>query len=180
MTNDFLPKDYEPPKGESRYMRFEEGANKFRMLSKPIIGWEDWKDKKPLRYKIDNKPDYPINPGKPIKHFWAMIVWNYQTERIEILEITQISIQQVITSLSRDPEWGVPFKYDIKVERQGTGMDTKYTILGMPPSKVIEEVKQAYKDTPINLDALYDGEDPFDTKIENEPETIEDHSDLPF
>ena len=176
MSNEnFLPKDYDPPKGESKYMRFEEGTNKFRMLSKPILGWEDWENKKPLRFKMDAKPEKPIDSGKPIKHFWAMIVWDYQTERIEILEITQISIQQVITALSRDPEWGLPFEYDIKVERLGKGMDTKYTILGMPPVPITDEIREAYKNTPINLAALYEGEDPFDTELPN-PEL----SDLPF
>ena len=171
---DFLPNDYDPPKGESRYMKFQGGINKFRMLSKPIIGWEDWKDKKPLRFKMDDKPE-PVDPSKPVKHFWAMIVWDYESECIKILEITQISIQQVITALSRDPEWGLPFDYDIKVERQGERMDTKYTILGMPPTPITDEIKEAYKNTPINLNALYDGEDPFDTELPNA-----ELPDLPF
>ena len=174
-NKNFLPDDYSPPATNSRYMKFKQGANKFRMLSSPILGWLDWKDKKPLRFKIEDKPDSSIDPRQPFKHFWAMVVWNYQTDHIEILEITQISIQQVITTLSRDPDWGSPFKYDIKIERQGEGMDTKYTILGMPPAEVTDEIKQAYKDTPINLDALYEGEDPFDTNLPN-PEL----SQLPF
>ena len=123
---------------------------------------------------MNEKPDAPIDPKYPIKHFWAMIVWNYQTERIEILEVTQISIQQVITTLSRDPEWGSPFGYDIKVERLGKGLDTKYTILGMPPAPVTDEIKEAFLDVPINLEALYKGEDPFGTApLPDSPPEIE-------
>lgn len=173
--NEFLPKDYEPPKGESRYLKFQSGVNKFRILSKPIIGWEDWENKKPLRFKMNEKPEKPIDPSRPIKHFWAMIVWDFDAECIKILEITQITIQQNITALTRDPDWGSPFGYNIKVERQGEKMDTKYTVIASPPSEITEEIREAYKNVPVNLEALYEGEDPFDTSLPN-PEL----SDLPF
>ena len=176
MTNtDFLPSGYEPPKGESRYFKFQKGTNKFRILSRPIIGWEDWEDKKPLRFKNDEKPEKPIDPSRPIKHFWAMIVWDDDAECIKILEITQVTIMQSITALINDPEWGSPFNYDIKVTKQGEKLETKYDVIASLPSELSEEIKEAYKETPINLEALYDGEDPFDTELPN-PEL----SDLPF
>ena len=173
--NDFLPKDYEPPKGESRYFKFQSGTNKFRILSKPIIGWEDWENKKPLRFKMNEKPESPVDPNRPIKHFWAMIVWDYDSECIKILEITQVTIMQSITALSRDIEWGSPFNYNIKVEKQGEKKDTKYTVLASPPSELTEEIKEAYNNVPVNLEALYEGEDPFDTSLPN-PEL----NNLPF
>ncbi|GAH25503.1 unnamed protein product, partial [marine sediment metagenome] len=104
---------------------------------------------------------------KPIKHFWAMIVWDFNSECIKILEITQVTIQQSITALSRDPEWGAPFNYNIKVEKVGEKLDTKYSIIASPPSELTEEIKEAYKNVPVNLDALYEGEDPFDTDLPN-------------
>ena len=174
-NNEFLPSDYQPPKGESRYMKFQSGTNKFRILSRPIIGWEDWEDKKPLRFKMKEKPEKPIDPKYPIKHFWAMIVWNYQTEHIEILEITQVTIMQSIVALTKDPEWGSPFHYNIKVEKQGEKLETKYSVLASPPSDLTNEIKEAYKTTPVNLEALYEGEDPFDTELPNV-----DLNDLPF
>lgn len=173
--NDFLPQDYEPPKGESRYMKFQSGTNKFRILSRPIIGWEDWEDKKPLRFKMKEKPEKPIDPKYPIKHFWAMIIWDFTDECIKILEITQITIMQSIAALSNDPEWGTPLQYNIKVEKQGEKLDTKYMVIASPPSELTEKIKEAYNNTPVNLDALYKGEDPFDTSLPN-PEL----SDLPF
>jgi len=173
--NDFLPTGYEPPKGESRYLKFQSGTNKFRILSRPIIGWEDWEDKKPLRFKMKEKPEKPIDPKYPIKHFWAMIVWDFTDECIKILEITQVTIMQSIVALTKDPEWGSPFHYNIKVEKQGEKLETKYSVLASPPSELTDEIKEAYKATPINLDALYEGEDPFDTDLPNV-----DLNDLPF
>jgi len=174
-NNEFLPADYQPPKGESRYLKFQSGTNKFRILSRPIIGWEDWQDKKPVRFKMKEKPEKPIDPKYPIKHFWAMIIWDFADESIKILEITQITIMQSIVTLTKDPEWGSPFHYNIKVEKQGEKLETKYSVLASPPSDLTDEIKEAYKTTPINLEALYEGEDPFDTVLPN-PEL----SNLPF
>ena len=173
--NDFLPENYEPPKGESRYYKFQSGANKFRILSKPIIGWEDWENKKPLRFKMKEKPEKPIDSSRPIKHFWAMIIWDFTNECIKILEITQMTIQQNIAALSKNPEWGSPLSYNIEVTKTGVEKETRYVTIGLPPSELADEIKEAYNETPINLDALYEGEDPFDTNLPN-PEL----SDLPF
>jgi hypothetical protein len=50
MTESFLPERYEVPKTGGAYMKFRQGANKFRILSAPIIGYECWtEDRKPVR-----------------------------------------------------------------------------------------------------------------------------------
>lgn len=48
--NGFLPTGYAVPKAPSDYMKFEDGKNKFRILSAPLMGFMYWtKDKKPVR-----------------------------------------------------------------------------------------------------------------------------------
>lgn len=176
-SNDFLPTDYEAPKTSGGYMKFKDGENRFRILSRPIIGWEDWKDKKPIRFRLDAKPDRPVNPKKPIKHFWAFVVWNVLEEKIQILEITQSSIQSEIQALTKDEDWGNPFEYDIKVKRMGDGLDTKYSVNPVPHSKLSATVKTALAEKgAINLEALFEGGDPFSEK----PVTVAEKSDLPF
>lgn len=159
----FLPEGYISPKGESNYMHFEKGENKFRILSRPIIGWEDWTtDKKPVRFLFNQKPEKPIRPDKAIKFFWAMIVWNYKSNSIQILELTQKTIQSVIESLAKDEEWGSPYQYDIKVIRDGDRKeDTVYTVNPSPKKPVSEEILEAFKAKPCFLGALYQGADPF-------------------
>lgn len=159
--NGWLPENYVTPKGNSHYMKFEKGENKFRILSKPIIGWLDWENKKPFRFKMNEKPEKPVDPKKDIKHFWAMIVWNYIKNEIQILEITQKSIQSVIQQLAKDDDWGNPSFYDIKVLKEGDGMDTEYTINPVPHKPVLPEILQAFKNKPCYLEALYQGADPF-------------------
>ena len=160
--NDFLPTDYVAPKGNSNYMKFEKGENKFRILSKPIIGWEDWENKKPLRFRMNEKPDRAIDAQKPIKHFWAFICFNYSKNEIQIMEITQKSIQSAIEQLAKDADWGSPFEYDIKVIKEGDGMDTEYTINPVPHKLVSADILDAFHNKPCNLELLFDGKDPFD------------------
>jgi hypothetical protein len=160
-NSDFLPADYEAPKGESSYMKLRNGENKFRILSKPIIGWLDWKDNKPLRFQMKNKPAKPIDPAKSIKHFWAFVVWDYADGKIKILEITQATIQSSIQSLNRDEDWGSPFDYDIKVIRKGEKLDTEYSVQPSPKKPLTDEVKQALLNATIDMDQLFSGGDPF-------------------
>lgn len=158
---DFLPKDYEAPKSSSGYMKLQDGENKFRILSAPIVGWEDWQDKKPIRFPMDQKPAKPIDEKKPIKHFWAMIVWNYAEADIQILEITQTSIRRAIEGLCSDDDWGAPYFYDIKVSRQGEGMKTEYSISPVPHKPLAPHIQQRFYEKRCNLEALFHGEDPF-------------------
>lgn len=159
--NEFLPEGYEAPVGGSGYMKLEDGENKFRILSKPIIGWLDWNDKKPLRWGLKFKPEKPIRPDKPIKHFWAMVVYNCIAKEVQILEITQSTIQQGIQSLINDEDWGAPYFYDLKIIRSGKEKDTKYVINPSPKKDLTEEQKKAALQKRVNLNALFKGEDPY-------------------
>src|SRR3990167_6890806 len=94
------------PVKSGSYMKFNQPENVFRILSKPITGWEGWKTsndgtRKHVRKRIgENIPMNEIDDEEQVKYFWAMVVWNYQEEQIQILEITQKSIQKAIKALA--------------------------------------------------------------------------------
>ena len=162
----FLPDDYEAPKSSSQgYMKLQDGENRFRILSRPLIGWEDWTlEKKPIRFKYNNKPAKPIDPKKAIKHFWTMIVYNYNEEKIQILHITQVSIRKALEKLCRDADWGAPFFYDIKIVKEGQNVDTEYSVNPISPKPVSAHIIEQFKENPCYLEALFDNADPFDSK----------------
>ncbi len=89
----FLPENYESPKQSGQYMKLADGDNRIRILTRPVMGWEDWQDKSPVRFAFDNKPLKSIDPKKPIRHFWAFVVYNYNEQKIQILNITQATIR---------------------------------------------------------------------------------------
>jgi len=168
MSN-FLPDDYKKiPTSGGNYMRLKDGANTFRVLSSAIIGWEYWtEDKKPVRAKerwltmpknirIEDDGSYKI------KHFWAFAVWNCQDKAVQILELTQATIMRGVKALVDNPKWGDPKNYDITITRTGEGFETEYHVAGDPPlGPTDSQILAAYKQKPVNLEALYDGDDPF-------------------
>ena len=163
MENTFLDKNYETPKSSSNYFKFQEGDNRFRILGSSITGWEYFRqDNKPVRSKepFDSTPD--IKKGGVVKHFWAFPIWNYQLSMVQVMEITQSSIKDPIMGFIKNPKWGDVFQYDLCVIKSGEGMETRYQVQAEPPiGEVSDEIKNAYMEKPINLEALFEGEDPF-------------------
>lgn len=164
--DNFLPENYEVPATIGNYMKFEKGDNLFRVLSSAIIGWEYWNvDDKPVRLKA--KPDQmplDMRADDKLKHFWAFVVWNYKFNKIQILEVTQKSVQDEIMKLVNDVDWGSPKNYDLKVTRTGDKLETKYQVTQKPHTPLKDEVKEALANTPVDLTNLFNGEDPFEVK----------------
>lgn len=169
--SDFLPQGYTVPKNEGRYMKLESGENKFRILEKPIFGWEGWKagtDGKdtPIRFEFNQKPNdaSQFREGR-INHFWAMPVWNFKTKRVEILQISQKTILSSIENLARSEDWGSPLGYSITVTKEGsTKEDTKYHVAPTPHKEVPVEVASEFaliKEDGFDMTELFRGGDPF-------------------
>lgn len=156
------------------YMKLVQGENKFRILGSiedggfitGMLGWieEDGK-KTPVRWECES--EQPMKFADKPKEFFAMKVYNYAQERVQVLEITQVKLKNDLTSYCEDEEWGDPRKYDISIVRNGEGMETTYAMVPKPHKKMSDEVRQAITDTSVNLKALYTGGDPF---AENEKE----------
>lgn len=156
---DFIPDDA-VSSGSSSYMKLTKGENKFRIISKPITGWLEWVDKKPIHMQIDEEPEVTDDENKP-KKFLAMAVIDREDEQVKILELTQQSVIKAIKALAANPDWGNPFGYDISVERTGEDLKTKYVVTPSPKKPLSKEAIKAAEAKPCYLDALYDSEDPW-------------------
>lgn len=189
----FLQPGYEIPKKPSKYMKFQKGGNRFRILSDAITGWEYWnKENKPQRSPepYETTPqDIKTEAGLPtdIKHFWAFVIWNYAESNIQILQLTQTSIMDEIKA-GIELRNGKATGNDIGVQAKGDGFERKYTVQFADPSPVPAEAEVAFKAQKIDLTALYRGEDPFgsetptERKVEEAPAVTEDIdvADIPF
>jgi hypothetical protein len=165
----FLPENYQAPKSSNNYMKLQDGENKIRILTAPILGWEDWAENKPIRYRFDSKPSKSNDPKKPVRHFWAFIVWNYNEEKIQILQLTQATIRNNIEALDKDEDWGQPFFYDLKIIRKGEGVDTEYMVNPLPHKDLLPSIREEFASHPCNLEALFDNGDPFAPEWANNP-----------
>ena len=169
--DNFLPADEKIP-NNSPYLKFQEGANKFRVLSSAITGYEYWtNDNKPVRSKTpfrhhENGKLNPKTGQVDMKYFWAFSVFDYADKKVKILEITQKGIQQKIMNLTKNEDWGNPKGYDLTVTRSGTGMDTEYDVMPSPAKDLPTEAAEQFASMNINLEALYSGENPFGESVD--------------
>ena len=161
----FLPDGY---KETGNSMKLQEGENKFRILSSAIVGWEYWNEdkdgnRKPIRKHMDEDLIMSeIQEPDKVKKFWAFIVWNYQDEAIQILELTQSTIKRAIQTLIGNKKWGSPVNtYDLVISKTGTGKLTKYAVVPDPKEATDKKITEAFKKKPVNLEALFSGGDPF-------------------
>lgn len=171
----FLPTDYKIPE-KSNYTKFEQGETLLRILEAPILGWELWVKGKPLRRRMTesftmeemNNADINKFNGKPKtpQHFWAMVVWNYEQNCLQIWQITQKKIMAPIKALSASKAWGSPLEYDLSVNKTGEQKETDYTVMPSPKEKISDEIKEAYQTAQIDVSKLFTGEDPFSSKPE--------------
>jgi len=163
--------------GDAAYLKFEKGANAFRIISKPITGWVDWvededENRKPVRTPLsDGEPEASSEDQKP-KKFVAFVVIDRADGVVKILELTQQSIIKGIKTLAENPKWGNPFSYDINVEKTGEKLKTKYAVTPSPKEPLSKlEIADALE-RPCNLEKLMDGENPWEVEEGEETEYI--------
>ena len=162
-----IPENFDPQSGKSNYTRLTPGKHRLRVLGAAISGWEWWEDtpeggRKPTRLREEENP--PVAHAEDIKKFLAMPVWNYDQEKIQILEVTQSTIQRELKALDKDKDWGDLTEYDIEIERTGNDKNTtKYRITPKPKSKLEASTQKAVELGLPVLEALFDGADPFTT-----------------
>lgn len=182
----FLPTDYTFREKSGQFMKLKNGDNRIRILSDAVVGWGWWdENRKPFRVKTFQEA---VNNGvEPIKEFWAFVVWNYASEQVEVLELTQKTIQRQLHTLVIDKDWGDPKQYDIAIKRTGDGMETEYQVAPKPAKSITKEISDAYNASDIDLQALFKGEYPMPTKLERtalqalvEKELEDINNEIPF
>jgi hypothetical protein len=163
-TNNSLPIGFDKLKTEKPYInlgKLAEGEHRFRIVQRPIAGWIDWKDRKPYRFKPEEKPKAPFDASKPVKPFWAIHVWDYAKEGLFIMEITQNSIRKALEMLALNEDWGDLTTFDFKIKKEGSGIDTAYSVIPIPPKPMSAAIKDSLETSKIRLEALYEGKDPW-------------------
>ena len=97
-------------------------------------------------------------------------------KRHSVLELTQAKdYARVNDTLRKDEDWGDPRKYDLKIVRNGEGLETSYAMTPSPHKKRSDEINDAVKNTKVDMSALFRGEDPFaDSDAEAEKPAVEE------
>ena len=186
-VSSFLPVDYKVPTASGDYIKLPKGAptKKMRILTAPVLGYEYFNTQnKPVRsvtMPASIPADLGINKstGQPnaINHFWAMVVWDYDDKKIAIWSVTQKTIQTAIMNLFLDEDWGDARDFDIKVTRTDTNDKVTYAVIPGNKKPITVDIHEAFDNTPVNLQALFTGQNPFDKNLVL-ADTIESQPDL--
>ena len=181
-TDNLIP---EIPEETYEFLKLkEEKEYKLRVVSPIICGYEGWIEEvingKTVRtskkFKTKEEADkVEFSPGKyddpnekaEAVFFWAMIVWNYELEALQVFQVNQKTIQKKIKALSSDTEWGHPRNYDIKITRINN-KPVEYSINTSPPKSVKKEIIELYKKVNPDLDLLFSNGHPLRKKRDNE------------
>ena len=180
-----LPENYKVPES-SQFMKFKDGANKFRIVSDIVVGWEGWRENKPFRREgfdcniaaneVDTQKDQKGREVPKIKHFWAMAVYDYADGKVKTLEITQKGIMQAISEHEDNADWGDAKGYDITVNKSGSGFGTDYAVVMSPPKLISTEVENAIITTKIDVRKIFDGEQPITETTPKEEAVMDDET----
>lgn len=175
-----IPKGTTIPKSSGSFMKLVAGKNKIRFLSDVRTGWEGWRAGKPFRHEGDLCKITPEmvemtdgeKPKPNINYFWVAQVWNYNTSKVEIFEITQKTIMNPLFTLEEEQDWGDLKGYDINIIKEGEKLTTKFTVQGVPPKKLAKEIIEAYESS--NLEEVIDDMFDFVPPVKSEEVEIPD------
>lgn len=155
--------------GNGRYINPSklEGEKRVRFVGAGITGFSAWTvDKKPIRWEqLPEQLPSNIAPDMggrvSAKRFIAGLVYDYEKQDFKILEITQRTLMDQLFKFMKDDDYGDPTGYDIKISKTGEGKSTEYSLVAAPPKPLAKDIAAALENVNCNLNALFDGEDPF-------------------
>lgn len=123
--------------GGGLYLKIEDGQTvKMRIASEPAI------------FQSESQPDESGNTRISTRYGW--LVWNQDEQVPQILQQSATFYKQ-LAGLAQDDEYGDPTGYDVKVKRDGKGLETTYMIT---PSANREPLGKPAKDELATVDLI--------------------------
>ena len=159
---------------------------RFRLLVKePLCFFECWGEDmlnggvKPFRFAEEPSPseieiemgDYTRRPGRdgkglePVKFAIAVPVYNYDTAKIEILQLSQKGLIRELDQISQQEDFADILATDFTLGREGAGLTTEYSLRPCPQrTKDNATVEAALKEAVaagFDITRLLGGGNPF-------------------
>lgn len=182
MKNKFLAENFQTPEKNSQFMKFEQGQNKFRILSNLVEGFVVFtQENKPVRKKIVRDEagnivrhsyfgkeelaafNVKVKDGKPEdpKYFWLVLVYNHSKKAFQALEITQRTIINSMKEYLQQEDWSDPATYDFVVSKKGESLLTEYSVSTSLPKSLPEDALEELETLEYDLDAVFHNEYPL-------------------
>lgn len=125
------------------FLNLKEGENVVRIVTKPYVYYVAWvRDSSGVSRKIRSAAENCplVLAGHTPKPRYYVGVLDRTSGEVKILEIGN-QVYKAIASYIKDPDYGDPSNYDIKIIRapKGTSPSSFYTVLPKPPKPLTKE-----------------------------------------
>ena len=158
---------------------------RFCLLSEePLEFYELWGEgpdgkAKPFRFDAEPSPDditlalgdYTRRVNRegtgvePMKFALALPVYNYETARVEVLQLSQKSLIRELDAVSQMEDYSDILAIDFLLGKEGSGLNTEYKLTPVPRKKGADkDITAAWSDVRaagFDIDRLLVGADPF-------------------
>lgn len=150
------------------YMRLESGSagNLVRIVSNPSevdVHWEVDKNGARHKFVCGGSKCILCEHGSNVQTRYQMLIidksnWNrehgYNADgpQVKVLDVGR-SVVKAIKNYASDPDYGNPMMYDIKIKKEGTGKDTRYSVVPSPKKTELTDIeKKAVEEAPTIKD----------------------------
>jgi hypothetical protein len=133
--------DFEPPKGSGNFFSLEDGKTARVRFQSATYAYQD-------TFKREGQPD-------KVSTRYAWIVYNHDEKKAQILKQSGTFFSS-LAAVAKDPDYGNPTGYDVKITRTGMGTESKYTIT--PAKNSVELTKEMLQEI-ADLDILKDAKE---------------------
>lgn len=126
------------------FLKLKDGMNQIRIVGKPSlinIHWEKGIDGQNKKVICPGAGCPICKAGKAPQARYQIHVIDRVDGKVKVLEQGPTVFNQ-IKSYAMDADYGDPTKYDIKVKKEGSGRDTKYSLLPSPNKSEITAEEQ--------------------------------------
>lgn len=146
-----------------KYVKFWDTPVKLRVLTWITVARSDW-DKSWEKYKeyLTKERQEPLNPWdeknqpKQVRLIW---VYNHTEKKVQLWNVSQVSIMKELKRLSKDEDFWDPREYDIKVTKVVASSKTEYKVDGLSKWALSAEAQAIVDAKPIFPDNAIDGGD---------------------
>lgn len=131
MSNPY--ESYTPPATSGSFLKLEDGKSAtVRIAGEPVVFESVYKDKETSK--------------ETVRMQYAWKAYNFDEKEIAILNFG-VSVYKQIAALAIDADWGDPSEYNITIKREGTGLNTKYTVTPKPnKDPLTEDIAESLKE----------------------------------
>lgn len=141
--------------GSGQFIRFTPGETTLmRIVGLPVKFKKTWEDGRVQTRFAWPVIEYILGPDNKVKE-----------RHVKILDGGG-SIYGAIKNLANDEEWGDPTTYDIKIKREGEGMQTRYNVVPGKKRPLLDADKAAIEEAQLDVRAVLmssgrSADDPF-------------------